>query len=92
MAERSIRGWVSGRVQGVFYRASLVDEAMRLGLRGYVRNLRDGRVEYLVVGDEAAVAKLIHWSRKGPALAKVTDLVTEDYEGEETYSDFRISY
>ncbi len=92
MAERAIRGWVSGRVQGVFYRASLADEAQRLELKGYVRNLRDGRVEYLVIGEDEAVSALIEWSRRGPMLAKVKDVVTENYDGDESYPDFRISY
>ena len=63
---------VSGRVQGVFYRASTARLAARLGLRGHARNLPDGRVEVLVCGDAAAVGELVAWLWEGPSAARVT--------------------
>ena len=63
---------VSGRVQGVFFRASTRDEALRLGLRGHARNLADGRVEVVARGDDAALADLERWLQVGPPLARVT--------------------
>jgi acylphosphatase len=68
------RCFVSGRVQGVFYRASTRQRAQELGCRGYARNLPDGRVEVLAVGETAAVHALIAWLRQGPPAAHVTDV------------------
>ena len=70
--------WVSGRVQGVFYRAHTVDVARRLGLTGWVRNLPDGRVEIVAEGEEDALEKLRVWCRQGPPLAQVREVVCED--------------
>jgi acylphosphatase len=65
------RFFVSGRVQGVFFRAATRAQAMELGLRGYARNLHDGRVEVLVVGDVQALEHLAEWLKHGPPHAKV---------------------
>jgi acylphosphatase len=68
------RCYVSGRVQGVFYRASTCQRAQELGCRGYARNLTDGRVEVLAVGDTAAVQSLVEWLWQGPPAAQVRDV------------------
>jgi len=65
---------VSGRVQGVCFRQSTADTARRLGLRGWVRNLPDGRVEAEAEGDRAAAEALVEWCRRGPPAARVDDL------------------
>jgi acylphosphatase len=62
---------VSGRVQGVSYRAATRHEARALGLEGHARNLPDGRVEVLAQGSEEALAKLESWLWRGPPLARV---------------------
>jgi acylphosphatase len=72
MAERArVHLLVSGLVQGVFYRQSTVDEARRLGVAGWVRNLSDGRVEVLAEGDRAALDGLVRFCRRGPPAARV---------------------
>ncbi|HET7062861.1 MAG TPA: acylphosphatase [Rudaea sp.] len=63
---------VSGRVQGVFFRASTREEALRLGLTGHARNLPDGTVEVVACGDDAALAQLEAWLELGPPLAQVS--------------------
>jgi acylphosphatase len=68
------RIFVSGQVQGVFFRDSTRQAATGLKLTGGVRNLRDGRVEVLVAGDEPDVQSLIKWLKTGPKLAKVSTI------------------
>ncbi len=72
MARICLHGYVSGKVQGVFFRQSTETEATRLDLDGWVRNLADGRVEVLVEGEEEAVRELAAWLETGPKKAKVT--------------------
>ncbi|HEV8333217.1 MAG TPA: acylphosphatase [Steroidobacteraceae bacterium] len=72
------RCYVSGRVQGVFYRASTRERAQQLGCRGYARNLADGRVEVLAVGEPAAVDALVEWLWRGPPAAHVLDVQCAD--------------
>src|SRR3546814_8461279 len=62
---------VSGKVQGVFFRASTREQAQRLGLRGNARNLSDGRVEVLAAGEPDAIDALADWLKRGPPQARV---------------------
>jgi len=66
--------YVSGRVQGVFFRARTRDRARALGITGWVRNLPDGRVEIAAEGARAALDALVSWARVGPPAAQVTDV------------------
>lgn len=68
---------VSGRVQGVWYRGSMQDEAERLGLAGWARNRPDGTVEAEVEGAPEAVEALIAWARRGPSGARVEHVAVE---------------
>jgi len=84
--------FVSGRVQGVFFRTETQDEARRQGVTGWVRNVPDGRVEAVFEGERDKVETLIEFCRKGPPGARVTNIeVTwENYRGD--YRDFFIHY
>jgi len=70
--------FVSGLVQGVFFRDSTRQIASELNLKGGVRNLRDGRVEVLIAGEEAAIQSLIKWLKIGPKYAKVSTIEVID--------------
>jgi acylphosphatase len=82
VADCAIRCIVAGRVQGVFYRASAAEQARRLGLTGWVRNLSDGTVEVVAAGQREALAELTGWLWCGPRLARVTHVTVEDYDAE----------
>lgn len=75
---RTVRILVSGRVQGVGFRAFAQRQADRLGIDGWVRNLPDGRVEALAAGEETAVAEFIEALRRGPLIARVAGVDVVD--------------
>ena len=77
---RSVRLVIAGRVQAVGYRAWTIETAMRLGLRGWVRNRRDGTVEALVIGGADAVAAMIAACREGPPAARVAEVAVGEAE------------
>jgi acylphosphatase len=85
-----VRCYVAGRVQGVFFRATTKHEAQRLGLKGYAKNLLDGRVEVVACGHTDAVEELREWLRKGPANARVSGVSCEvmDFHA---YAQFTVS-
>ena len=67
--------WITGKVQGVFYRATAAERAKELHLNGWIKNATEGAVEATVNGSEAAVNEFVAWCRKGPDRAQVTDVV-----------------
>jgi len=72
-----VRCIITGRVQGVFFRASTEREAQRLGVTGYAKNLPDGSVEVLACGTVSAVEQLKQWLRTGPPAARVSEVHCE---------------
>jgi len=72
------RCMVSGKVQGVFYRASTAHRAQELGITGYAMNLPDGRVEVLAYGEPDAVDALCDWLWEGPPAAEVTEVLIDN--------------
>jgi acylphosphatase len=82
-----------GRVQGVAFRYFTQREASSIGIRGWVRNLSDGRVEALFDGSEEQIASMLRWCQKGPPMSKVTSVETQDEEAvEELAPSFDIRY
>jgi acylphosphatase len=82
---------VSGRVQGVFFRASAQEQGRRLGLTGWARNLDNGDVEVLACGEASALGALEAWLGEGPPLAKVERVMRQDSD-EVPPQDFGIRY
>jgi acylphosphatase len=87
---KQVHIFVSGSVQGVFYRSNTRKKAKELGIKGWVRNLYDGRVEVTAEGEEEDLKKFIEWCKKGPELAFVENIEVEwnDYKGK--YEDFSV--
>jgi acylphosphatase len=75
----AVRCVVAGRVQGVYYRAATAEQADRLRLDGWVKNLADGRVEVVASGDAAAIAALTSWLWNGPPAARVSAVRVEEW-------------
>ena len=82
--------WVSGRVQGVFFRGATQARMRELGLRGWVHNLPDGRVEALAEGGETELAAALEFLRRGPRGAAVEGVEVQDEEGGEALGPFEI--
>ena len=83
------RFFISGKVQGVWYRAATREQAVRLGLSGYAQNLADGRVEVLACGEKDTLALFANWLWHGPELAQV-ETVEEQSLPSQTLSGFSI--
>lgn len=83
--------YVSGRVQGVFFRANTKKQALKLGVKGWVRNLPDGRVEAVFEGSKDAVAGIVAWALYGPPAARV-DKLEATREEPECIEGFEIRY
>ena len=83
---------ISGRVQGVFFRMETMRAAQRIGVSGWVRNLRDGTVEAVFEGDKTRVDAMLNWCKQGPPHAHVTDVKVdrEQYTGK--FDSFEIKY
>ena len=89
---KRIHVYISGRVQGVFFRAATQQAATDLNLTGWVRNMADGRVEAVFEGEDENVDKMIAWCHVGPPAARVQEVIAnaEPYIGE--FRDFSIKY
>lgn len=86
----SLRLQITGRVQGVGFRHAMRQEAARRGVRGWVRNRRDGSVEALVQGEAGALEAIVSWARQGPPGAHVTELRSGAAEGEPEEAGFEL--
>ncbi|MFT6916547.1 MAG: acylphosphatase [Motiliproteus sp.] len=92
MQQLRLHLWITGRVQGVWFRLSTKQQADALGVNGWVRNLDDGRVEALLAGEANAVRQLETWLNIGPELANVADVEaqTEALESETLMEGFEV--
>ena len=86
---KSVQLIVSGRVQGVFFRANIRKKAIELGLIGYARNLPDGNVEIAAQGTENEIKELIAFVKQSPGISKVTDVKIK-YKELENFEGFEI--
>lgn len=84
--------FVSGLVQGVFFRSTTEEMATLLGLKGWVKNTKDGKVELLIEGEKEKIEEMIKWLHKGPPLARVekVDIEWQEFKGE--FNEFKIRY
>ena len=83
---------ISGKVQGVWFRASTQEKAEQLGLTGWVKNTHNGAVEAVFEGDEGSIQEMIRWCRKGPPLAEVTNLHIKKQTPSHNFDQFSIKY
>lgn len=81
---------VRGRVQGVFFRQTALEEATRLGLTGWVRNRDDGSVEAVAEGAETALAAFVQWCHRGPPAAQVASVVASEAPATSEFSRFEV--
>lgn len=91
MRMRRVHAVVHGDVQGVCYRLYTCEQAMRLGVNGWVRNLPDGTVELVAEGTPQAVSGLMDWCRRGPPAATVTAVEVDEADATGEFIGFRIS-
>jgi len=89
---KRVHVYVSGRVQGVFFRAKTKRAAVGFKLTGWVRNMADGRVEAVFEGNGANVDKMIAWCKVGPPAARIEEVLTEEEPYTGNFSDFSIKY
>lgn len=92
MAKQRVHLFVKGKVQGVFFRQALKVMAKKNKVHGWVRNLKDGRVETVLEGEDVDVSSMVEWCHAGPANARVEDIEirNEKYTGE--FSKFDVLY
>jgi acylphosphatase len=92
MEKVRVRAIVEGRVQGVFFRHHTQETAFKLGVKGWVKNRRDGCVEAVFEGDREKVNQIVQWCHRGPSEAKVRNVsvTMENYTGE--FEDFYVTY
>jgi acylphosphatase len=87
---RAVKIIVSGKVQGVYFRAATKKQADKRGIVGYAKNLADGRVEIKAVADKTAIDELISWSHKGSLFAKVKQVEITDLQTDVSFNEFSI--
>ena len=87
--KKSVRLYISGIVQGVFYRAFIKEHAEKIGIKGFIRNLEDGRVEVFIEGNPEEVKKMIELCKKGPKHSEIKN-VEEKLEKFQDFKNFKV--
>ena len=83
---------ISGRVQGVFFRVSTKEKAEQLGIKGWVRNTKDGCVEAVFEGEDHLVDQMIEWCFRGPPQSKVENVEVNEQNPTDSFVNFSIKY
>ena len=83
-----IRGYVSGRVQGVGFRYFVKRHAETLAVNGYAKNLLDGRVEFLLLGSKPAILSVLDKIHRGPSYSQVVEVKTEEFVSDKSFDKF----
>jgi acylphosphatase len=90
--KKKVHVLISGRVQGVWFRASTRNQALQLGIKGWVKNTSDEKVEAVFEGEEDKIKKMILWCKSGPKHAHVTNIKINHDESLEDFKKFNIIY
>jgi acylphosphatase len=92
MSNKRVHVWISGRVQGVFFRAYTRDAALEAGVTGWVRNLSDGRVEAVFQGDPERVERMLAWCHQGSPGSRVDQVQMREEPVQEEFTGCEIRY
>jgi acylphosphatase len=92
MSQKCVHVFVTGRVQGVFFRQATKVIAIKNNVTGWVRNLDDGRVEILIEGDDKCVDAVTEWCNCGPANSRVDNIEVNDEEHSDKFENFEVRY
>jgi len=92
MVKQRVHLFIKGKVQGVFFRQAMKVAAKKNRVSGWVKNLKDGRVEAIIEGDDAGVSSMVEWCHAGPANARVEDVEIRNEKYKEEFAKFEVLY
>lgn len=92
MEKKRVHVWIAGRVQGVYFRDYTRTEAVKAGVKGWVRNLPDGRVEAIFEGAPGDVDRMVAWCRRGSPLSRVDEVQAVEESPQAPFNGFEIHY
>ncbi|HXG14407.1 MAG TPA: acylphosphatase [Candidatus Nitrosotenuis sp.] len=92
MGKQRVHLFISGKVQGVFFRQAMKVAAKKNHVTGWVKNLKDGRVEAVIEGEDLNVSNVVEWCHAGPANARVEDVVIKNEKFKDEFTKFDVLY
>ncbi|HEX9845526.1 MAG TPA: acylphosphatase [Candidatus Nitrosotenuis sp.] len=92
MVKQRVHLFIKGKVQGVFFRQAMKVAAKKNRVSGWVKNLKDGRVEAIIEGEDAGVSNMVEWCHAGPANARVEDIEIRNEKFKEEFAKFEVLY